>query len=155
MSGRKFSFEINRTSKASAATLFRLVADGSSCSTWAKPIIVQSSWSRQGDPPPGGVGAIRKIGMWPILVQEEIVLYEPDRRHGYKLAGPASPAKDYYSEVLFTPNANGGTDIHWAGSFIEGVPGTGPVMRAAMGGAVRFIAGRLVKAADRESASGG
>ena len=74
MSGRKFSFEINRTSKASAATLFRLVADGASWSTWAKPIIVQSSWARQGDPPPGGVGAIRKIGMWPILVQEEIVL---------------------------------------------------------------------------------
>ena len=155
MSGRKFSFEINRTSNASAATLFRLVADGANWSTWGKPMIVQSSWARQGDPAPGGVGAIRKIGMWPMLVQEEIVVYEPDRRHGYKLVGPASPAKDYYSEVVFTPNATGGTDIHWAGSFNEGVPGTGPVMRAALGGASKFIAGRLVKAAEHEAASGG
>ncbi|REN92594.1 SRPBCC family protein, partial [Mycobacterium tuberculosis] len=29
--------------------------------------------------------------------------------------------------------------------------GTGPVMRAALGGAVRFFAGQLVKAAEREA----
>jgi len=154
MSGRKFSFEINRTTSAPAATLFRLVADGANWSTWAKPMVVQSSWARQGDPSPGGVGAIRKIGMWPMLVQEEIVVYEPDRRHAYTLVAPASPAKDYYSEVVFTPNASGGADIRWTGSFIEGVSGTGPVMRASLGGAIKFIVGRLVKAAERESNSG-
>ncbi len=153
MSGRKFSFEINRTSSAPAATLFRLVADGANWSRWGKPMIVQSSWARQGNPPPDGVGAVRKIGMWPMLVQEEIVVYEQDHRHGYKLFAPATPAKDYYSEVVFTPNATGGTDIRWAGSFIEGVSGTGPMMRASLGGAIKFIVGRLVKAAERESAS--
>src|SRR5271163_138129 len=76
MSGRKFTFEINRTSSAPAATLFRLVADGGNWSAWAKPVVVQSSWVRQGDPAPGGVGAIRKVGLWPILVQEETVEYE-------------------------------------------------------------------------------
>jgi hypothetical protein len=154
MSGRKFSFEINRTSSASAATLFRLVADGANWSSWAKPIVVQSSWARQGDPPPGGVGAVRKLGMWPMLMQEEIVEYEQDRRHAYKMLGSASPAKDYLAEVVFTPNATGGTDIRWTGSFVEGVPGTGPVMRAALGGAIKVLAGRLVKAAERESSGG-
>jgi hypothetical protein len=154
MSGRKFSFEINRTSSAPAATLFRLVADGGNWSSWAKPIVVSSSWVRQGDPAPGGVGAIRKIGMWPVLVQEETVEYEQDRRHVYKLVGPPSPARDYSAEVVLTPNTLGGTDIRWTGSFTEGVPGTGPVMRAALGGAIRFFAGRLVKAAERESSGG-
>jgi len=73
MSGREFSFEVNRTSSAPAATLFRLVADGANWSKWAKPIVLQSSWARQGDPAPGGVGAVRKVGMWPLLVQEETV----------------------------------------------------------------------------------
>jgi hypothetical protein len=154
MSGRKFSFEITRTSSAPAATLFRLEADGANWSSWAKPIVVQSSWARQGDPPPGGIGAVRKIGMWPMLLQEETVEYEQDRRHVYKMVGPATPAKDYFGEVVFTPNATGGTDIRWAGSFIEGVPGTGPVLRAALGGAIRFLAGRLVRAAERESSGG-
>jgi hypothetical protein len=90
--------------------------------------------------------------MWPVLVQEETVEYEQDRRHVYKLVGPATPAKDYFAEVVFTPNAAGGTDLRWSGSFVEGVAGTGPVMRAALGGAVKFFAGRLVKAAERETA---
>ncbi|ATA28537.1 hypothetical protein MLM_2062 [Mycobacterium lepraemurium] len=151
MPGRKFSFEVTRTSSAPAATLFRLVADGANWSRWAKPIVLHSSWARQGDPAPGGVGAIRKVGLWPVLVQEETTAYEPDRRHAYKLVGPSSPAKDYTGEVVFTPNPAGGTDIRWTGSFTEGVRGTGPLMRAAMGGAVKFFAGRLVKAAEREA----
>jgi Polyketide cyclase / dehydrase and lipid transport len=154
MSGRKFTFEINKTSTAPAATLFQLETDGANWAQWAKPIVVQSSWARQGDPAPGGIGAIRKVGMWPMLVQEETVEYEQDRRHVYKLVGPPSPAKDYFGEVVFTPNATGGTDIHWSGSFIEGVPGTGRVMRAALGGAVRYFAGRLVKEAERQSGGG-
>ncbi|GBG39031.1 SRPBCC family protein [Mycobacterium montefiorense] len=154
MSGRKFSFEVNRTTSAPAATVFRLLADGADWSSWAKPVVVRSSWTRQGDPAPGGVGAIRKIGVWPILAQEEIVEYEQDRRQVYKLVAPPSPAKDYLGEVVLTPNAAGGTDIRWSGSFVEGVRGTGAATRAALGGAVKLLADRLVKAADRQSGGG-
>lgn len=131
--------------------MFRLVSDGGNWSQWAKPIALQSSWARQGDPAPGGIGAVRKIELWPVLVQEETTEYEQDRRHVYKLVGPPSPAKDYVAEVVLTPNAAGGTDVRWTGSFVEGLPGTGPLMRAALGGAVKFFAGRLVRAAERES----
>lgn len=154
MSGRKFSFEVTKTSSAPAATLFQLETDGANWAEWAKPIVVQSSWAREGEPAPAGIGAVRKIGMWPVLVQEETVEYEQDRRHVYKLVGPASPAKDYVAEVVFTPNAAGGTDMRWSGSFTEGVPGTGPAMRAALGGAVKYFAGRLVKEAERRSGGG-
>ena len=81
-------------------------------------------------------------------------LHVLDRRHVYKLVGPATPASDYVGEVVFTPNATGGTDIRWTSSFVERVRGTGPVMRAAVGGAVRFFSGRLVKTAERESSAG-
>jgi Polyketide cyclase / dehydrase and lipid transport len=154
MPGRNYFFEVTRTTSAPAATVFRLVADGANWSAWAKPIVVHSSWARQGNPAPGGIGAVRKVGMWPVYVQEETVAYEPDRRHAYKLVGPRTPAKDYSGEVVLTPNPSGGTDIRWTGSFTEGVRGTGPLMRAAMGGAVRFFAGQLVKAAERECAVG-
>lgn len=151
MSGRKFSFEVNRTRSAPAATLFRLATDGADWKSWAKPIVLQSSWVRQGDPAPGGVGAIRKVGAWPMMVQEETVEYEQDHRHVYKLIVPVSPAKDYLGEVVFTPKVAGGTDIRWSGSFVEGVRGTGAVMRAALAGTIRFFAGRLAKEAERQS----
>ena len=65
MSGRTFSFEVNRTSRAPAATLFLLETDGGRWADWAKPIVMQSGWERQGDPAPGGIGAVRKVGTWP------------------------------------------------------------------------------------------
>jgi Polyketide cyclase / dehydrase and lipid transport len=149
MSGRTFSFEINQTTSAPAATLFRLETDGGRWSEWAKPIVVQSSWERQGDPAPGGLGAVRKIGLWPLLMREKTVEYEQDRRHVYTMIGPPSPAKDYHGEMLLTPNAAGGTDVRWTGTFTEGLRGTGPVMVVVLRGAVRLILGRLVKAAER------
>jgi uncharacterized protein YndB with AHSA1/START domain len=154
MSGRTFSFEVNRTSTAPAATLFRMETDGANWSDWARPLIMQSSWQRQGDPAPDGIGAIRKVGMWPVLMLEETVEYEKDRRHVYKVIAPWSPAKDYQAEALFTPNASGGTDVRWRGSFTEGVRGTGPIMRAFLRGAILLISSLLIKAAERGSASG-
>lgn len=150
MSGRTFSFVVNRTSTAPAATLFRLEADGSEWSRWGKPLAVQSGWVRQGLPAPGGIGAVRKVGLWPFFVREETVEYEQDRRHVYQLIGPPSPAKGYRAEFLLIPNANGGTDIRWTGSFTEGVWGSGPIMLAGLRAAIRFFSGRLVKAAERE-----
>lgn len=154
MSGRTFSFEVNLTSRAPASTLFALETDGGRWSEWAKPIIMSSSWAQQGDPAPGGIGAIRKIGMWPMLVQEKTVEYEQDRRHVYALVAPSTPAKDYRGEAVFTPNASGGTDVRWSGSFTEGIPGTGPLMRAILRGSVKSFASRMVKVAERELPTG-
>lgn len=149
MTGKMFSFEINRTTSAPAATLFRLETDGARWSEWAKPLIVQSNWEQEGDPVPAGVGAVRKVGMWPMLMREKTVAYEQDRRHVYAQIGPPLPAKDYHAELLLTPNAAGGTDLRWTGSFTEGLPGTGPVMLIFLRGVVQFLSRRLVKAAER------
>ena len=154
MSGRTFSFEINRTTHASAETLFRLETDGGRWSDWAKPLIMQSSWEQQGDPAPGGIGAVRKLGLPPVLMREKTVEYEQDRRHVYVLIGPSTPAKDYRGEFVVTPNASGGTDLRWSGSFTEGTRGTGPIMLTLLRGAIQLISLRLIKAAEHESVSG-
>ena len=152
MSGRTFSFEISRTSSASAATLFQLETHGDRWSDWAKPLVPYSSWERQGDPPPAGIGAVRRIGLWPLLMREKTVEYEQDRRHVYALIGPPSPAKDYRGELILTPNATGGTQLCWRGTFTEGISGTGPVMLVILRGAIQLISRLLVKAAERECA---
>ncbi|WP_116046890.1 SRPBCC family protein [Amycolatopsis palatopharyngis] len=149
MPARTFSFEVNRRSSASATELFRLETDGELWSSWARPLVPQSGWERHGDPAPGGVGAVRKVGLWPLLLREETVEYEQDRRHVYTFAGPPAPAKDYRAEVLFTPNAEGGTDIRWSGTFVEGLPGTGPATLVLLRTAIIFLAARLARAAER------
>lgn len=129
MSGKVFTFGINRTTSASAATVFGLETDGAHWSEWAKPLILQSSWERQGDPAPAGIGAVRNVGLWPMLMREETIAYEQDRRHVYLQIGPPLPARGYRAEMLLTPNLAGGTNIRWTGSFTEGLRGTGQIMR--------------------------
>jgi Polyketide cyclase / dehydrase and lipid transport len=147
MPAKTFSFEVKRVSTAPAATLFGLETDGGRWSTWGKPLIVQSRWERWADPA-GAVGAIRRVGLWPVLMYEETVEYEQDRRHVYTFARSA-PVRGYRAEVLFTPTASGGTELCWRGSFIEKIPGTGPVAQRLLRGAIVILSARLVRAAER------
>jgi hypothetical protein len=150
MSNKKFVFEINRTTRAPAAKLFRLETDGARWSEWAKPLIVQSSWEQLGDPSPAGIGAVRRVGIWPLLMREKTVAHEQDRRHVYAQIGPRLPAKDYRAELVLTSNVAGDTDLRWTGSFTEGLRGTGPLMFIFLRGVVCFLAARLVKAAEND-----
>ena len=145
--GRTFSFEATAHSSADAATLFGLEADGSRWSKWAGPLAPRSSWERQGDPAPGGMGAIRRLGMWPVMVREETIAYGQDRLHGYALRTPG-PLRDYQAEVTFEPR-DSGTDIVWRGRFTELIPGTGPLIQRAMRQMIRSLTRRLVMAAER------
>jgi hypothetical protein len=147
--GRRFEVEVRAVSRADAATLFALEADGSRWSEWAKPLVPQSVWA--GGSPPGGVGSVRLLGLRPLFVREETVELEPDRRHVYAMRTPM-PVRDYRAEVLLTPRADGGTDLVWRGSFTERVRGTGPVFRVLVRGLLSYLAGRLVRGAERERA---
>ncbi|WP_410668229.1 SRPBCC family protein [Amycolatopsis sp. cmx-4-68] len=145
--GRKFSFEVNRTSTAPPAALFALEAEGPRWAEWGKPLIVQARWKRQGADEPAGVGAVREVGLWPVLIREETIEYEPGRKHVYTFFG-ANPIKDYRAEVLFTPAADGGTHLRWTGTFTEPVRGSGPILAAGLRATIRLFSGKLVKAAE-------
>lgn len=147
MTDRIFSFEINRTSTADAETLFRLETDAERWTAWGRPLIVQAGWAHRADPP-GDVGAIRRVGLWPVLMFEKTLEYEANRRHVYTLVRNA-PVNDYRAEVTFTPNGTGGTELCWRGSFTERLPGTGLLVRTLLRGAVGFLSARLVRAAEK------
>jgi hypothetical protein len=144
---RRYSFEVTARSSADAASLFALEADGSRWSEWARPLVPTSRWERQGDPAPGGIGAIRRLGLRPVVVREETVAYEQDRLHAYVMRTPM-PIKDYRAEVVLTPRADGGTDLVWRATFAERVRGSGPVFRLLLRGLIALLARRLVRAAE-------
>jgi polyketide cyclase/dehydrase/lipid transport protein len=145
--GRKYSYEVNRTSSAPPAALFALETDGPRWAEWGKPLIVQARWKRAGTDEPAGVGAVREVGLWPVLIREETLEYEPGRKHVYTFFG-ANPIKDYRAEVLFTPTADGGTHLRWTGSFTEPVRGSGPALAAGLRATIRLFSAKLVKAAE-------
>jgi hypothetical protein len=135
------SYAVSGHADAAPETVFEILADGSGWSRWAGPMIVKSWWEREGTPAPGGVGAIRALGMKHVGSREEIVAYDPPTHLAYTILS-GLPVLDYRADVRITPDGTG-TRIDWSGTFTPKVPGTGPLLRmfllATIGGFVRRL----------------
>ncbi|MGH3630221.1 MAG: SRPBCC family protein, partial [Sciscionella sp.] len=143
MAATPFTFEVSMHSSAPAHALFAAISDARTWEQWAKPVVLRSFFERRGEPAPGGVGAVRALGLKPILIKEEVTEHVEGRRHGYKLITP-SPMRDYTGLVELT-STDSGTDIRWSGRFSERIPGTGPALRSAMRALIKLFAGKVVR----------
>ena len=137
----EYAFFVEATSTASPDEVFALLADAPGWKDWAGPLIREAHWDREGQPPPGGVGAIRRLGSKPFYGREEIVQYDPPHRLSYTILS-GQPVRNYRADVDLTP-VEGGTHIRWAGRFEPKVPGTGSLMRWYLGRIVGGFTRRL------------
>ena len=75
-----------------------------------------ADWEREGDPPPGGVGAIRRMGRPPLYGREQIIEYDPPHHLAYTVLS-GIPVRDYRADVQLVATATGGTAISWRATF--------------------------------------
>ena len=108
---------------------------------------------RDGDPPPDGVGAIRRFAWGPGGSREEVVAWEPPYHLGYvTLSG--LPVRDYRADVRLARDGSG-TVVTWRSTFETLVPGTGRIMHLIVSRLVRGFAASVCRYADRlETAAG-
>jgi hypothetical protein len=140
------SYHVVARSAAPPERVFELLADATSWPLWAGPLIAHGSWDRQGDSAPGGVGAIRKIGRWPMFGREQVVVSESPSHHAYTtLSG--NPVRNYRADVRLTPDGDG-TLIAWSGEFDPLVPGTGRLLEGTYRRLIGSFARRLATYAE-------
>ena len=147
VNGKQSSYEVTAVSSAPPEKVFALLADGAGWSEWAGPMIVKSWWEREGTPAPGGVGAIRALGLGKVGSREEIVAYEPPHLLAYTILS-GLPVRDYRADVRLSPEG-GGTRIDWTGTFTPKLPGTGAVLRRFLLTTIGSFSRRLAKQAER------
>ncbi len=123
---RTRGFVVTARSAAPPATVFAVVADGANWSRWAGPLVPRSTWEREGDPAPGGVGAIRKLGQWPLFGREEILEYSPPHHTAYTVLSGV-PMRDHRAEIDLSPDGTG-TVIAWRSQFVPTIPGSGALL---------------------------
>jgi hypothetical protein len=109
---------------------------------------------REGDPAPDGPGAIRRSVRRPLTIREEVELWEPPSRFGYRLLS-GLPLRDYHAVVTLTDaGADGsGTNIHWESRFDARTRLLDPPMRAFIRYVLRDISQRVAAEAERRSGS--
>ncbi|HVU60038.1 MAG TPA: SRPBCC family protein [Mycobacteriales bacterium] len=128
--------------KAPQQKVFDLVADATSWPKWAGPVIRWGGWVVEGEPAPGGVGAIRKLGSKQLGTREQIIEYDPPHYMAYTILTPM-PVRDYRAIVSIDPEGDG-CRITWAASFEGKFPGAGA---ATAWGLKRFIGNLVVRLA--------
>lgn len=117
------SYDITATSSAPVDVVFDVIADAPGWSRWNRSI-GRAEWEVEGDPRPGGVGAVRALGAarGPVS-RERIVAFEPPRHLAYVIDSGPMPVRDYRADVRLEPTPEGGTTIRWTGTWSTRVPG--------------------------------
>lgn len=141
------SYEVTARSAAPPEKVFALLADGAGWSEWAGPMVVRSWWEREGSSEPGGVGAIRRLGLGKLSSREQIVEYDAPRHLAYTWL-TSFPVRDYRADVRLDPDGTG-TRIVWGGTFRPAFPGGAALMTRFFTSTVGGFATRLASEAER------
>lgn len=139
--------EVTAISEGSPETVWRLLADVSTWSSWGP--WDETTRVRDGAPSADGVGAIRHLrrGRW--VSVEEVVAFEAPRRLAYELR-EGLPLNDYHVEVGLVP-AGSGTLIHWEATFDGSNPLIGGFLHLGLSRFIGYVANELARAAEAES----
>lgn len=144
------SYQVTGHSTAPMEKVFEVLADGAGWSRWAGPMVVKSWWEREGVPAPGGVGAIRALGMKRVGSREEIVAYDPPTHLAYTILS-GLPVRDYRADVRLSAEGTG-TRIEWSGTFTPKLPGTAGAIRLFLLTTIGSFVRRLAEQAAQEVA---
>ena len=133
--------DVSARSSASPERVWALLADVRSWHRWAP---FDDSTVEDGE----GLGELRRFRTGRRTTRERVTGFDPPRRLEYELVS-GLPIRDYRAEVTLMPDGDG-TAIRWHSRFRPMLPGTGPLVRRALG---RFIE-RAAEGLAREAESG-
>jgi len=142
-------FTLRRTTSAPPEAVFDRLTDHARYKELV-PMLRISRVERPGDPPPNGVGAIRRLGVVGPTQVEEVTVYEPPSRFAYELQS-GLPVRDHVGtvEIERTPT---GTEVTYSVRATPSVPvpGAGFVLGNVLKVGVSGLLDGVIKAAERE-----
>jgi hypothetical protein len=136
--------EETATTGAEPASVYQLLADGSTWPEWSP--IDGFTLLEPGAGMPEGLGAVRLFTTGRHRSRERVVECRPGEVFSYVLE-QGLPLRDYQAVVTLTP-AGSGTRINWHSTFRPKVPGTGRLYRRELGEFIRRTVEGLAVAAD-------
>jgi uncharacterized protein YndB with AHSA1/START domain len=110
---------VTRTIPAPAEAVFDLLADHAHYDRFRG--INGSELVREGDPPPNGVGALRRVKVRPLSFDEEITAYDRPTRLDYLIVKLNVPFEHHGGSITLAPEGDA-TRVEWESSFTVPTP---------------------------------
>ncbi len=143
------SYTVTARSSAPVEAVWSLLGEARRWKEWS--FLDRSDLLREGDPPPDGVGALRRFTRFGVGSTEEVVAWEPPHHLAYVII-KGFPVRNYRADVRCR-SAGASTVITWSGTFDPIVPGSGPVLRRVLMGLIGRFATNAAHYADRQAAA--
>jgi uncharacterized protein YndB with AHSA1/START domain len=140
----KYKVASRASSKAPPAKVWDVLADVPRWAEWGP--WNSTTFEREGDPPPGGVGAVRLLKRFAMTLREELTAYEPPRHMAYQLLS-GMPVRDYRAEVTVSGSGEG-SELHWRSEF-DALPGVGELYRWQLQKGFEDITASVARAAEQ------
>ena len=147
----RWSVEARARSSAPPGQVWPLLGEAGRWKEWS--FLTGTGLERTGDPPPDGVGAVRRFTRFGIGSREEVVAWDPPHHLGYIML-TGFPVRNYRADVILAPDGSG-TAVTWSATFDEKIPATGHLMRVVLVRMVSGFASGLAAYADRLLDGGG
>jgi hypothetical protein len=141
--------DVTVTTGADPASVYALLADGSTWPEWSP--IGSFELIAPGSGTPEGLGAVRLFTSGRHRSRERVVTCEPGQVFAYELEA-GLPLREYRAVVTLTSSPKG-TAINWRSTFRPKVPGTGWLYRRELGKFIGRTVEGLAAAADRARSS--
>jgi uncharacterized protein YndB with AHSA1/START domain len=113
------SIHVTRTIDAPPEAIFDLLADHANYDRFRG--IHGSELLREGNPPPNGLGALRRIKVRPVTFEEEITAFERPTRLDYRIVRLNVPFEHHGASIRLSPE-DGGTHVDWRSSYTVPTP---------------------------------
>jgi len=113
------SIHVTRSIPAPPEAVFDRLADHANYDRF-RPIH-RSELVREGDPAPNGVGALRRIKVFPLVFEEEITAYERPTRLDYLIVKLNVPFRHDGGSIKLTP-AGDSTHVDWRSTYSVPTP---------------------------------
>jgi uncharacterized protein YndB with AHSA1/START domain len=118
------SIHVTRTIDAPPEEVFDLLADHANYGRFRG--IHGSELLREGNPPPNGLGALRRIKALPVTFEEEITAFDRPTRLDYLIVRLNVPFEHHGASIRLSPE-DGGTHVDWRSSYTIPIPLIGPL----------------------------
>jgi hypothetical protein len=141
--------DVTVTTKADPASVYALLADGSTWPEWSP--LGSFELIAPGNGTPEGLGAVRLFTTGRHKSRERVVTCQPGKVFAYELEA-GLPLRGYRAVVTLTSTPPG-TAINWRSTFQPKVPGTGWLYRRELGKFIGRTVEGLAAAADRARSS--
>jgi uncharacterized protein YndB with AHSA1/START domain len=123
------SVHVTRTIPAPPEAVFDRLADHANYARF-RPIH-GSELLREGEPPPNGLGALRRIKVRPLVFEEEITAYERPSRLDYLIVKLNVPFEHHGGSIRLSPEGDS-THVDWRSSFTVPTPVIGGLEEAVL-----------------------